>query len=201
MSICWFTADWHFGHTKVLKFTDRPFASIAEHDAGLIARHNSVVNPDDDVWVCGDVALGDIERSLACCAEMNGKLHLVLGNHDRPAMARTPEKRDYWTRRYLDEGGFFEVIDDDNSVDVELPNGAIVLASHYPYSGDGDSFATDRFADRRPLDTGQWLVHGHVHKAWHVRGRQINVGVDVWEFQPAPWETIAAIAGLTMPCE
>jgi calcineurin-like phosphoesterase family protein len=112
-------------------------------------------------------------------------------------MARTPEKRDYWTQRYLDEGGFFEVIT--GSATVELPNGASVLACHYPYSGDGDPFATDRFRDRRPLDTGQWLVHGHVHKAWHVRGRQINVGVDVWEYRPAPWQMIAAIPATALP--
>lgn len=29
-----------------------------------------------------------------------------------------------------------------------------------------------------------WLLHGHVHDQWQVNGRQINVGVDVWDYRP-----------------
>lgn len=77
----WYTSDWHFGQ----------------------------VAPDDVVWVAGDVALGVIEDSLACCAAMKGRKRLLLGNHDRPA--QRPGKRDYWTERYRFEGGFEAVID------------------------------------------------------------------------------------------
>jgi calcineurin-like phosphoesterase family protein len=36
----------------------------------------------------------------------------------------------------------------------------------------------------RPVDNGLPLIHGHVHNSWKVNGRQINVGVDVWDFTP-----------------
>jgi len=33
----WYTADTHFGHENVMKFCDRPFSSVEEMDATLIA--------------------------------------------------------------------------------------------------------------------------------------------------------------------
>lgn len=27
-------------------------------------------------------------------------------------------------------------------------------------------------------------LHGHVHEKWRVLGRQVNVGVDVWDYRP-----------------
>lgn len=52
----------------------------------------------------------------------------------------------------------------------------------FPYSGDHTE--EDRFEKYRPIDEGLWLLHGHVHCAWSVNGRQINVGVDVRDFTP-----------------
>jgi calcineurin-like phosphoesterase family protein len=191
MSTMWFTSDWHFGHSNVLGFgPGRPFDNIAAHDAELIARHNAVVAPDDEVWVLGDVALGDLTTSLACCAAMNGRSYLLCGNHDRPTMARGADKAHHWAQRYRDEGGFTEVIIED-SITIALPSGTEVLASHYPYAGDATT--TERFIDRRPVDQGQWLVHGHVHHRWRVRARQINVGVDAWHYRPVPWTVIDAL--------
>lgn len=188
----WFTSDWHLGHKAILGFgAGRPFAWIEEHDAELVRRHNALVAPDDVVWVLGDVAMGKIEDSLALCAQMNGRRILICGNHDRPAMTSDPEKRDRWVRRYRDEGGFDQVIlpteFTDWAVDYELPSGDVSL-SHYPYSG--DSQEVDRYADRRPVDQGGWLLHGHVHEAWRQRDRMINVGVDVWDYAPVSAEVL-----------
>lgn len=41
------------------------------------------------------------------------------------------------------------------------------------------------FADR-PLDNGNWLIHGHLHQHWKINRKQINVSVDVWNFEPLP---------------
>ncbi len=51
-----FTSDTHFGDARRIRIDKRPFASIAEHDAGLIARWNETVGPNDEVWHLGDVA-------------------------------------------------------------------------------------------------------------------------------------------------
>ncbi len=48
----------------------------------IIAAHNTVVKPDDDVYVLGDLMLGDSEKGIECIKRMNGKLHIVWGNHD-----------------------------------------------------------------------------------------------------------------------
>jgi calcineurin-like phosphoesterase family protein len=189
----WFTSDWHLGHKNILHFgTGRPFASIAEHDAELVRRHNALVDPDDEVWVLGDVAMGKIEESFALCAQMNGRKNLVCGNHDRPAMTSDLEKRAKWAQRYKLEGGFSLVIPAElTQWELGLPSGQEVLLSHYPYSG--DSQETERYLDRRPVDSGGWLLHGHVHEAWRQRGKMINVGVDVWNYSPVAATTLEAL--------
>lgn len=186
----WLSADWHFGHRNVLHLGDgRPFATIEEHDEVLISRHNTLVSPDDTVWVLGDVAMGDITESLAKCARMNGRKILVCGNHDRPAMAKASAQRAQWRSRYVSEGGFSWCWLVDGSTIVELPGGKLVQASHYPYAGDSRD-GPDRYVERRPVDEGDWLLHGHVHHSWRVNGRQINVGVDAWNYEPVSAERI-----------
>lgn len=138
--------------------------------------------------VLGDVAMGNIAESLPKCAQMNGRKVLVCGNHDRPVMK--PAKAARWITRYQTEGGFKEVWVDPPEPD-ELVPGLIVAVSHYPYYG--DSSDADRFVERRPVDEGLWLLHGHVHHAWKVRDRMINVGVDVWDYAPVSAETLAEV--------
>lgn len=190
----WLTADWHFGHRNILTLgAGRPFTTIEEHDETLVERHNALVAPDDEVWVLGDVAMGNIAESLARCARMNGRKVLVCGNHDRPAMTDDQGKRRAWTERYMDEGGFAGVFVLDLSAHrctIGLPAGVLVSASHYPYAGESEADRPNRYADRRPIDRGLWLVHGHVHDQWRVNGRQINVGVDVWNFAPVSVNTV-----------
>lgn len=159
----------------------------------LIERHNALVAPDDQVWVLGDVAMGPIAESLACCARMNGRKILVCGNHDRPAMV--PDgKVQRWLERYRDEGGFDKVItlEQHRYLEIQLADQWVAI-SHYPHSGESFDGRPDRYTDRRPLDTGGWLLHGHVHEQWRVNGRQINVGVDVWDFRPVADDQVAEL--------
>lgn len=48
----------------------------------IIDRHNSLVLPEDDVYVLGDLMLGDNEKGIELVKQMNGKLHIAIGNHD-----------------------------------------------------------------------------------------------------------------------
>lgn len=48
----------------------------------IVRNHNSVVALEDDVYVLGDLMLGDNEKGIECIRRMNGKLHIVYGNHD-----------------------------------------------------------------------------------------------------------------------
>ena len=179
------TSDLHFGHANIIRYCNRPFADVDEMNLGLIARWNAVVEPDDSVWVLGDVAMGKIDDSLALISALNGTKTLVAGNHDRCWEPGGP-RHGQWTERYLD-AGFADVLQ--GTVDVEL-GGRAAIACHFPY--EGDSHDDDRFVPMRPRDTGLILLHGHVHERWRVNGRQINVGVDVWEYTPVTDEQILA---------
>ncbi|WP_242141190.1 metallophosphoesterase family protein [Sphingomonas sp. TREG-RG-20F-R18-01] len=79
-----FTADTHFGDHRTINIQRRPFATVAEMDATLIANWNAVVGRDDEVWHLGDVARrsGDVQGLLE---RLNGHKHLIRGNNDPEA--------------------------------------------------------------------------------------------------------------------
>ncbi|SEN10315.1 Calcineurin-like phosphoesterase superfamily protein [Sphingomonas gellani] len=76
-----FTADTHFGDHRTLNIHRRPFKSVADMDAALIANWNAVVGHDDEVWHLGDVArrAADVPTLLS---RLNGRKHLLRGNND-----------------------------------------------------------------------------------------------------------------------
>jgi calcineurin-like phosphoesterase family protein len=80
-----FTSDTHFGDHRVLNLYPRPFGSVAEMDAGLVARWNAAVGPDDVVWHLGDFAR-TLRTAEAILPQLNGVKHLVLGNNDPPGV-------------------------------------------------------------------------------------------------------------------
>lgn len=82
-----FTADMHFGHENMISFVDyngqkvRPFNTCEECDELMIENWNSMVRPQDKIYVLGDVCfnknLGD-----KIMPRLNGKKCLIRGNHD-----------------------------------------------------------------------------------------------------------------------
>jgi calcineurin-like phosphoesterase family protein len=182
----YFTADLHFGHANIIRYCERPFASVTEMDEALVENWNAVVDHGDEVWVLGDVAMGPIDEGLAKVGLLHGRKVLVAGNHDR-CWEGNPRRHEEWVRRYLD-AGFAEILQGTVETTVEDFE---VLAAHFPY--EGDSHDEDRFTRWRPIDTGVWLLHGHVHTNWRVKQRQINVGVDAWNLAPVAERTLAGI--------
>ena len=86
-----FTADLHFGHANVIKFCARPFADVQEMDAALIANWNKRVGDDDDVWILGDFTFKRLEIAKDYLQQLQGRKHLIIGNHD------------YFARKHPDE--------------------------------------------------------------------------------------------------
>jgi calcineurin-like phosphoesterase family protein len=88
MTKTWVIADPHFGHAGVCRFTQadgvtplRPWDDPDEMTEALINNWNSVIHPDDRVYLLGDVAMNRkaLDRSLP---RLMGRKVLVKGNHD-----------------------------------------------------------------------------------------------------------------------
>lgn len=76
--------DTHFGHNNVIKYSGRPFVDAAEMDKELIRNWNATVSKQDIVYVIGDFTLsGNKAYITEIVAQLNGKIILVMGNHDR----------------------------------------------------------------------------------------------------------------------
>lgn len=110
-----FTSDTHFGHANIIPHCKRPFASVEEMDETLIANWNAVVNPSDTVYHLGDFCWGD--RPMDYVERLNGKIHLIVGNHDH--------------RRTRNCGGFASV----QYATVLKLEGVRLYLSHYPTQG------------------------------------------------------------------
>lgn len=152
-------------------------------NAALVERWNGLVRPRDRVWVLGDVAL--TPKALGPVAQLNGRKVLVAGNHDACWVRHKHHTRQGAVYR---DAGFAGVVDSGVVNAHRLRSGIVVRMSHLPYTG--DSHGEDRYAEWRPVDDGLPLICGHVHDAWKTMGRQLNVGVDVWNFQPVPEELV-----------
>lgn len=180
MSAIWFSADSHFGHRNIIRYCDRPFDSVDQMDAELIDNWNSVVQKDDKIYYLGDFSL-DLQRMHQVVPLLNGKIHLIAGNHDLCHSSHKSAGAN--TKRYR-EAGFVEVCQE---MTLEIA-GEKVLCNHLPYYSPDDP--DTRFEELKPSDEGLWLLHGHVHQRWKTKERQINVGVDVWDYFPVSMDII-----------
>jgi len=163
----WFTADTHFGHANVLRFTDRHerWNTIEQMDAGFVANINSCVAPGDDLYVLGDFSFKlDAEQARAIRERIRCKnVHLVPGNHDKD-----------WTQDEV--AGTFIV----EPPIVKLKSqGLKLMLCHYP------------MVDWEGLGHGSIHLHGHIHapaayNEWNRANRvlRFDVGVDANGYLP-----------------
>jgi calcineurin-like phosphoesterase family protein len=150
-----FTSDQHFGHGGARGLFRRPFATTAAMDAAMVARWNEVVGPDDEVWHLGDFAVRQsAERMGGLLDGLRGAKHLIVGNNDGPATV-----------------GLTQWASVQHYAELEL-DGAWLILCHYPL----------RTWNR--IGRGALNLHGHSHGRLAPLARQIDVGVDVWDFRP-----------------
>jgi calcineurin-like phosphoesterase family protein len=150
-------------------------------DAELAKNWRELIMPDDEVWLLGDICMGDKDKSLPLLASLPGTKHLITGNHDDPF--RKPEE----VATYLQ---FFDSVQDSTTLTI---GNEIVNLCHFPYlgadRGRGHSDAK-RFRENRLIDDGRILICGHVHEAWKTKDRMLNVGVDMWNYYPVSEDQI-----------
>ena len=160
----WFTADTHFGHANVIRYCQRPFGSVEEMDAELVARWNAVVRPDDDVWHLGDFCLGRRGVASSYLERLAGRKHLIWGNHDSPT---TRADLGWASSQGMAEIGV---------------NGRRVILLHYAM----------RVWPK--AHHGSLHLYGHSHGCLPGDGQSCDVGVDVpaWKFRPVSLTEIEA---------
>lgn len=78
----WIISDTHWHHKNIIEYCNRPFSSVEEMDNTMIKKWNSVVGKDDIVWHLGDFAMGTKEQITQIVEQLNGRIYLILGNHD-----------------------------------------------------------------------------------------------------------------------
>lgn len=166
-------ADLHFMDPKVAGL--RGFRSWQGHDESVCVDWERSV-PDDDtpVYVYGDICKGNLESwyyALGVISELPGKKHHICGNHgpDHPM-------HNSWRTHQAEALEVFASTTIASSIHL---GGRTVMQSHLPYHGDHDHIG-ERYTQWRLRDEGRWLVHGHVHDAWTVQGRQICVSWEKW---------------------
>lgn len=82
MANIWFTSDLHFGHDREFIWKARGFESVEEMNKAIVERFNSKVQPEDTVYILGDIMLGDNAVGEYYLSQLNGKKIIILGNHD-----------------------------------------------------------------------------------------------------------------------
>lgn len=142
-----FIADTHFGHGNVLAFDNRPFQTIEEHDAALAERWNEAVAPADEVYLLGDVSWYNAIRTNEILRSLNGKKHLIAGNHDRKLL----KNREF-------QSLFMEIAD---YKEIGLPGGGGIVLCHYPIPCFNQHYY------------GWYHLYGHVHSGfeWNMMER------------------------------
>lgn len=184
----WFTSDLHIGHDSVIKFSQRPFKDSQEMSEYIREKWNLKVKPEDQVIVVGDVYFYlDKNQIKDYLSSLNGKKILIRGNHDRKS-------------REMYAIGFDLVCEE---MSMTIANERVTI-SHYPFRINkykylfykirhflfnflkikGSWSESTKLYNKRPIDNGQFLIHGHTHSKEKIKNKQIHVGMDAWNYEP-----------------
>jgi len=78
------SSDWHFGHSNIIKYSSRPFATADEMDEQIIKNVNNLITPQDRLFHLGDFAYRNSKGIQYYLDRIKCKnIYLVRGNHDK----------------------------------------------------------------------------------------------------------------------
>ena len=171
-----FTSDTHFYHANIINFCTRPFANVETMNEALIENWNAVVGVDDIVFHLGDFCFGGSAEWTNILNRLNGKIYLIVGNHDLKNL-----RKGYYKR-------FEDVV---MQMHIEVDKQRIYL-NHYPFLCYAGAY------------NGAWQLFGHVHTCENNIGKdaprlnmifptQYDVGVDNNNFMPVSFDQVKQI--------
>lgn len=76
------TSDTHFGHDREFLWGPRGCKSVQENNDWIDQRFASVLTEEDDLYILGDLMLGDNSIGLEYLRRLPCQIHIVRGNHD-----------------------------------------------------------------------------------------------------------------------
>ena len=169
----WVTSDLHLGHDKPFVWEARGFDSIQEMNQTIIKNlQETITKPTDELYICGDVTLGEIDRELLW--QIPGCVHIILGNHDTDARAQI----------YKDLGWSVSYGERIKYTDGTQKGQMSFLLTHYPT------------LTANPEDKiSQWVVNisGHTHSSQKWKSEYpfiYNVACDANDCKPIELSTI-----------
>lgn len=131
-----FISDTHFGHERALSFDNRPFKTVDEMFEKMRAKWNAKVTNEDDVWIIGDFSYRSNVDPSEYLKRLQGKKHLIVGNHDLEMLENKIAI------------SYFDTIDYQYKLII---NGLIYILCHYP------------IADWMMMHYGSYHIYGHIH--------------------------------------
>jgi len=176
------SSDIHFSHANILKYCpwrrlDKDMSDDLEKiqemifsmNEMIISNWNSKVSQEDEVYILGDVSMGQIVNAPKYIRRLNGRKYLISGNHDKTLRklieTNAPEYDD-----------LFVWIKDVHEMFVKQGPGKpkiSVFMSHYPH------------ASWNHMNIGSVHLHGHLHGSPSgITGRIMDVGLDTNDLFP-----------------
>jgi calcineurin-like phosphoesterase family protein len=166
-----FTADLHLGHKNILKYCNRPFSDIEQHDRKILDNINCVVQPNDELYIAGDFCFGDPAKYMYSIACQN--IYFILGSHDKQMWKFHQRNQD----RFKFFGDVLISYIEGTSVTINHHAQMVWSKSHYG--------AIHLFGHS----------HGHlsnwdIHKPFFEKAKCMDIGVDTNNYKPYSWEEI-----------
>lgn len=165
-----YISDMHFGHKNVIGFDHRPFADVEEMDHYIMQCWNSRVQPDDTVYIVGDICYHSQKGPEWYLRQLKGHKILILGNHDTPILTNKA------AQHYL-EGIECMMYVKDGDKDLCL--------CHFPIA-EWNGFFRDT-----------WHIYGHIHckkaetyEIMKSRSRALNAGCMINNYAPASFNEL-----------
>lgn len=165
-----FTSDTHYGHANIIKHSKRPFRDVAEMDEAMIRNWNAVVRPGDLVYHLGDFAFCEANRATWIASRLAGQKYLVFGNHDKHLRKDKAFLAQWiWARDYAE---------------IKVGDQKINLMHYAMLVWNGSH-------------RGAWQLFGHSHGSIKddPHALRLDVGVDVWNFEPVSFENLRVVMG------
>ena len=154
-----FTSDTHFGHKNIIKFcpvTRSRFFDAEQMDEYLIVEWNKVVDVNDVVYHLGDFAFASQGRIREVIYQLNGRIRMLTGNHDKAL-----------------SGTFGEQLVIEGAIDAIYPG-------YHEVKINGTLLVLNHFAQRvwNKSHFGSLHLYGHSHGSLPGQGKSVDVGVD-----------------------